>query len=323
VADSDSGCVSALADDKAHTTDDLTIPSFLARTGDAIAAGPAAAETVSKPQSSWRDHLKVHPAADMLPRMSETEFQALKDDIEKNGLRSSVVLYQRQLLDGRHRLDALEQLGLLWAGDGRVEWFDRRGCDRFELFEYHGDGKEPRDPYDLVLSLNIHRRHLTDEQRRELIAKLIKAKPEASDRAIAKKVKRDHKTVAKVRKKMESTGEVSPVEKRLGADGKQRKKPKKIESDQERRDREECVALFQKVLDAEKEAAAEHRATGSAEISIEQRRAENALLDDPVDQDDIVNRALSLVSAMDHDQLHRFHHHYKLYMAATYAGARE
>src|SRR6516165_7037551 len=48
VRKSDSGCVSAFADDNAHTTDDLSIPSFLDRTNDAI-AGDAAAETVSGP----------------------------------------------------------------------------------------------------------------------------------------------------------------------------------------------------------------------------------------------------------------------------------
>jgi hypothetical protein len=56
-------------------------------------------------------------------------------------------------------------------------------------------------PYDLVLSANAHRRHLTAEQKRELIAKVLKAKPELSDRAIGKVAKVDHKTVASVRSK--------------------------------------------------------------------------------------------------------------------------
>jgi hypothetical protein len=54
----------------------------------------------------------------------------------------------------------------------------------------------------------------------------------------------------------------------------------------------------------------------SAEISIDQRRAENARLDqpsgdpiqevDPVDEEDIVDRALALVATMDRDQRDRF-----------------
>ena len=163
---------------------------------------------------TWRDHLKVHPAANLLPRMSETEFQALKDDIEKNGLRTSIVLYQGQLLDGRHRLDALEQLGLLWAGDGRVEWFDfREDRDCYILFEDR-TGKERIDPYELVLSLNLHRRHLTDEQRRELIAKIIKAKPEASNVSIAKETGTSEPTVRRVRKGLSSSPD--EVDKRTG-----------------------------------------------------------------------------------------------------------
>jgi hypothetical protein len=40
---------------------------------------------------------------------------------------------------------------------------------------------------------------------------VIAAKPEASDRQIAKQVKADHKTVGSVRAEREATGELSPV----------------------------------------------------------------------------------------------------------------
>ena len=56
---------------------------------------------------------------------------------------------------------------------------------------------------------NVHRRHLTAEQKRELIAKLLKAQPENSNRAIANATKVvDHKTVGKVRTDMEDRGEI-------------------------------------------------------------------------------------------------------------------
>ena len=45
------------------------------------------------------------------------------------------------------------------------------------------------DPYGYVISVNLHRRHLTAEQKRELIAQLLKATPEKSDRQIAETVK--------------------------------------------------------------------------------------------------------------------------------------
>src|SRR5262249_37656356 len=76
-------------------------------------------------------------------------------------------------------------------------------------------------------SANLHRRHLTADQKRELIAKVLKAKPEASNNTIAKQVRADGKTVAKARRKLESTSEIPRLEKTVGKDGKSRKLPAK------------------------------------------------------------------------------------------------
>jgi ParB-like nuclease domain len=78
---------------------------------------------------NWRDHLAVHPAADLFPLMSETDDpQALKElaeDIRKNGLQSPIIVWRKRegdadvdcLIDGRNRLDALAMLG--WLGPKR------------------------------------------------------------------------------------------------------------------------------------------------------------------------------------------------------------
>jgi hypothetical protein len=83
------------------------------------------------------------------------------------------------------------------------------------------------DPWEAAISANIHRRHLTAEQKRELIAKLLKAKPKPkpkqSNRQIAKQVKADDKTVAKVRKELEARSEISNVDTRTDTKG--RKQP--------------------------------------------------------------------------------------------------
>src|SRR5260221_471244 len=42
---------------------------------------------------SWRDVLKVHPAADLFPLMSADELKVLGEDIQKNGLQHPVVLW--------------------------------------------------------------------------------------------------------------------------------------------------------------------------------------------------------------------------------------
>jgi hypothetical protein len=184
---------------------------------------------------NWRKHLPVHPAAELFPLMTEAELKELASDIAKNGLRAPIVgwaLDGQSLLDGRNRLDAMALLGLLYeTGDHHVgvkkwannQWTDRpddcigfaSGCE----FKNFHDG----DPYTIALSLNVHRRHLTAEQKRELIAKVLKAKPEASNLAIAKQVRADDKTVAAVRSDLESRSEIPNVETRT--DSKGRKQP--------------------------------------------------------------------------------------------------
>jgi DNA-binding Lrp family transcriptional regulator len=146
----------------------------------------------AKPKT-WRDTLPIHPAAELFPLMSEPELKELADDIKKNGLQNLITLCNHKnalcVLDGRNRLDAMELAGMKTTGDD-VNIF--RGCKT--------------DPYEFVLSANIHRRHLTSEQKRDLIAKLLKAKPEQSDRQIAKQTKTSPTTVGKIRKEAEANG---------------------------------------------------------------------------------------------------------------------
>lgn len=141
--------------------------------------------------------MDAHPLADLLPAMAPTEYDALKADIARHGIHEPIWTYSGLILDGRHRERACRELGI--------------ACP---AHYYDGD-----DPHGFVVSMNIHRRHLNVSQRRELIAKLLQAAPEKSDRAIAEVAKTDHKTVAAVRKVLESGGEFPHHEKRIGKDG--------------------------------------------------------------------------------------------------------
>jgi hypothetical protein len=62
-------------------------------------------------------------------------------------------------------------------------------------------------------------RHLTPEQKRELIQKVLRADPTKSDRQIARAVKVDNKTVGAVRKRAEAREEIPHVSKRTDTKG--------------------------------------------------------------------------------------------------------
>ena len=156
--------------------------------------------------TSWRDVLPIHPAAEFFPLMPPDELRALGEDIKANGLKNPVAVWQadsgspRLLLDGRSRLDAMTMVGI------DVIAMERMGALSHEMVE--------GDPYVYVVSANIHRRHLTAEQKRDLIAKLLKAAPGKSNRQIAKTVKASPTTVGTVRAEMETTGDVSKLDTR-------------------------------------------------------------------------------------------------------------
>jgi ParB/Sulfiredoxin domain len=200
-------------------------------------------------KKSWRDVLPVHPAAELFPLMSPDELKALSEDIKKNGLQHSVAMWRDDkgklwLLDGRNRLDALELIGinLVKAGKFAPDLVPDKYVHNLE-------------PYSYATSANIHRRHLTSEQKRELIAKLLKATPEKSNNSIGKLTKTDDKTVAKVRRKLESTSEIPKLEKTVGQDGKARKW----------REPEVLAAPMSASIDPEPEASAEARKKAYAE----------------------------------------------------------
>jgi ParB/RepB/Spo0J family partition protein len=154
--------------------------------------------------------LEPHSFSTMLPSMSKQDFEELVADIKDNGLHQPIVRYQEKVLDGNHRYRACVRLGI------KPQFADFDGTDA-QAQAY-------------VISANIHRRHLTPEQKRDLIATLIKADPSKSNRQIAETVKGSHHTVEDVRADLESTGQVAQLEKTEGKDGKTRKRKGKGKS---------------------------------------------------------------------------------------------
>ena len=202
---------------------------------------------------SWREILAQHPACELFPSLSEDELREIGEDIRRKGrLTSPIVLLQVRepqiinglqynslddlaLLDGRNRLDAMELVGIAfeikysahgWHIVSDVgKWKDGRWPDSVQV-----EGGTI-DPYSWVISSNLHRRHLTPEQKRAVIGKLLKMTPEKSDRQIAKVAKADHKTVGAERKILAARGEIPHVAKRTDTKGRKqpgtRKTPKR------------------------------------------------------------------------------------------------
>jgi hypothetical protein len=165
----------------------------------------------------------VHPAAEKLPMMGDAEIDELAKDIRKNGLREPIVIwvddredpggegpFHQFLLDGRSRRAALERLGIT---DPRKAPYS--SSDRVHPVRYlYASSEKGINPETFVLSMNVYRRHLTSEQKREAIAAFIKAEPRASDHAIAKALHAADKTVAKVRKESVPNSENPKMEHR-------------------------------------------------------------------------------------------------------------
>jgi DNA-binding transcriptional regulator YdaS (Cro superfamily) len=93
--------------------------------------------------------LEDHPLAAIFPLMGDADLAALGADIDANGLRDAVWLFEGKILDGRNRYRACTARDI----DHRVE---------------HYKGK---DPLGFVLSKNLHRRHLTESQRAMVAAR--------------------------------------------------------------------------------------------------------------------------------------------------------
>jgi hypothetical protein len=183
----------------------------------------------------WRDSITVHPAADIFPLLGAAELQELADDIARHGLRERIKIIERPLrgddgifrvsqveqvvIDGRNRLDALELAGVPIFHTGRAG--TKLDADLVDVIRDGVDTDGDIAAY--VISVNVRRRHLTGEEKRILVAQLLKTNPERSNLQTAKIVGVDDKTVAAVRREMQARSEIPNVTKVIDTRG--RKQP--------------------------------------------------------------------------------------------------
>lgn len=111
------------------------------------------AGTRNPAKGEMRMEMPLHEVALLFPPMGDDEYRRLCDDILKNGLKEPIWTFEGHVVDGRHRLKACRELGIEptfreWDGIG-------------SLIEF-------------AFSKNFARRHLSQNQRVLLAAKLRK-----------------------------------------------------------------------------------------------------------------------------------------------------
>lgn len=141
-----------------------------------------------------------------LPPLSPEERDGLAQSIAVNGVLMPILVDcdgpLRRIIDGNHRKEIADELG-------------------YECPEvvHEGEDEELRM---LARSLNLARRQLNRDQKREIIADQLRETPNRSARWIGKMLGVDGKTVTSVRLDLGATAEIPQLDRTVGADGKER-----------------------------------------------------------------------------------------------------
>lgn len=97
---------------------------------------------------------KPHPYSKLFPDCNEEQFEMLCKDLKENGQRQKALIFQGLILDGNQRQRACVKNKM------ELQWKCFKGSKEAAL--------------NLVVSLNLHRRHLNDSQRACIGAEIIK-----------------------------------------------------------------------------------------------------------------------------------------------------
>jgi ParB-like chromosome segregation protein Spo0J len=136
----------------------------------------------------------------VMPPLTPEIYAALKEDIRKRGVLLPIEKDEEgNTLDGHQREKIVREL--------RAE-----GVDVADPPCKVREGLTDAEKRSLARALNIHRRQLTPEQRRQIIEDELKGRPGDSNRQIAGALQVDHKTVGTVRQDLEARGEIPHVE---------------------------------------------------------------------------------------------------------------
>lgn len=136
----------------------------------------------------------------VMPPLTSEERAELEESIKLNGVQVPIlVAADGTIVDGHHRDEIARKHNLHCP---------RTVSDKSES-ELRG----------LAFSLNLHRRHLTREQRRQIVAESIKADPQMSDREHGRRAGVSKNTAAAVREELEAGGQVDHLDYRENPQG--------------------------------------------------------------------------------------------------------
>lgn len=124
-----------------------------------------------------------------MPDLAPEQYDALKADIQAHGIIVPIVVDQHgRVLDGHNRKAIAVELGIECPAETRHVVDDDEAAD-------------------LAVTLNCARRHLTQEQKRDLIGAELHRRWDDSDRAIARRVGSSPTTVGTVRSELRQEAE--------------------------------------------------------------------------------------------------------------------
>src|SRR5262249_28369272 len=142
-----------------------------------------------------------------LPPLPYDQFLALKYNIPVNGVLVPILVDsdgpRRRIIDGSYRRAIADELG-------------------YDCPEIIKEGLADDEMRTMARALNLARRQLTQEQKRQLVADQLRETPDRSNRWVGKQLGVHHATVASVRAEMEGTGQIIQFERTVGEDGKAR-----------------------------------------------------------------------------------------------------
>lgn len=94
----------------------------------------------------------IHESAELFPMMDAQEFTKLCESIDRNGQQEPIWTVDGKVIDGRNRLKACDELGI-------EPMMEERGIEESQVV-------------DVVLALNLDRRHLSASQRAMVASKV-------------------------------------------------------------------------------------------------------------------------------------------------------